>query len=133
MENNEKLLEAAMTIRDHCKKNGILRPCIFAVGGRCLPDVCVFHRDLCGLRIPAAWNLPKGTGKWTQADKALATGLKANGYNSVTRACDNENVIVIGREKTALELGQDFFTSLACNEVVNLDEIIGEDEDGKDF
>ena len=71
-------------------------------------------------------------GRWTPADKALAAGLKANGYNSVTRAIVG-GVIALGRSKQALVLGDDMFAGAAEGEVVNLDEIIGEDEDGKDF
>lgn len=120
MENNEKLLEAARTIQEHCESADAGSACPFAIDGVCNG---IFG---CTMRkMPIDWKIPNRT-RWTPADKALAAGLKANGYNSVTRAYGSESVLVLGRSQTALELGKDFFESLACNEVVNLDDIAGE-------
>lgn len=125
MENNEKLLEAARMIQEHCGKNCILSQCIFSTGGTCCPDACIFQRGLYGLGIPATWKIPQQC-RWTSADKAIAAGLKANGYNSVTRMHSSETVLVMGRSQTALELGKSFFANLQLGDVVNLDDIIGE-------
>lgn len=121
MANNEKLLEAARMLKSHCEKMEDCGKCCFIYGTA---------NDLhCGIStsawVPCGWRVP-GKTRWTPADKALAAGLKANGYNSVTRAYGSESVLVLGRSQTALELGKDFFESLACNEVVNLDDIAGE-------
>lgn len=122
MENNEKLLEAARMLKSHCEGIGFGETCLFADGGECTgAGVCLITCGGCG---PSEWEIDES--RWSPADKSLAAGLKANGYNSVTRMLGSESVFVIGASKTALELGRDFFANLACNEVVNLDDIIGE-------
>lgn len=120
MDEDKKLLEAAVSIREHCKKTKVGEHCAFNLGQECDG----FHGcEMTG--IPRYWAIPKHD-VWTNADKALAAGLKANGYNSVTRLHGSESVFVLGRSKTALELGKCFFANLACEEVVNLDDVIGQ-------
>lgn len=121
MENNEKLLEAARMLKTHCEKMEDCGKCCFIYGTA---------NDLhCGIStsagVPCGWRLPN-TARWTPADKSLAAGLKANGYNSVTRMHGSESVLVMGRSQTALELGKGVFANLQLGEVVNLDDIIGE-------
>ena len=123
MADNERLLEAARMIQEHCNHTEQGGVCPFAHGGVCDG----FKR--CGIAprefIPGEdWDIPKLC-RWTPADKALAAGLKANGYNSVTRAIVG-GVIALGRSKQALVLGDDMFASVAEGEIVNLDDIIGE-------
>lgn len=134
MENNEKLLEAAMTIKENCEKTGVGsgNPCCFAINGVCEGT------SYCALTpydgAPMLWKVEREKkGRWKPADQALAYGLKANGYNSVTRSIVIGGAVALGRSKQALVLGDDMFAGVAAGEVVNLDEIIGEDEDGKDF
>lgn len=121
MENNEKLLEAARMIKRHCKETGINNPCCFALDGICkgIENCTIGDYDL----FPCDWDVKDC---WTPADKALAAGLKANGYNSVTRMHGSETVLVMGRSQAALELGKGVFANLQLGEVVNLDDIIGE-------
>lgn len=121
MENNEKLLEAARMLKSHCEKMKGCGKCCFIYGTA---------NDLhCGIStsagLPCGWRVP-GKTRWTPADKAIAAGLKANGYNSVTRMHGSETVLVMGRSQTALELGKGVFENLQLGEVVNLDDIVEE-------
>lgn len=121
MENNEKLLEAARMLKSHCEKMEGCGKCCFIYGTA---------NDLhCGIStsagVPCGWRVP-GKTRWTTADKDLAAGLKANGYNSVTRAIVSGGVVALGRSKPALSLDDDMFAGVAEGEVVNLDDIIGE-------
>lgn len=120
MENNEKLLEAARMIKRNCKETDIKNPCCFALDGICkgIENCTIGDYDL----FPCDWDVKDC---WTQADKALAAGLKANGYNSVTRTIVG-GAVALGRSKPALPLGNDMLSGVAAGEVVNLDDIIGE-------
>lgn len=120
MENNEKLLEAARMIKRHCKETGVNNPCCFALDGICkgIENCTIGDYDL----FPCDWDVKDC---WTHADKALAAGLKANGYNSVTRTTVG-GAVALGRSRTRLALGNDMFAGVAEGEVVNLDDIIGE-------
>lgn len=120
MENNEKLLEAARMLKSHCEKMEGCGKCCFIYGTA---------NDLhCGIStsagVPCGWRVP-GKTRWTPADKSLAAGLKANGYNSVTRTIVG-GAVAFGRSRTRLALGNDMFAGIAEGEVVNLDDIIGE-------
>lgn len=125
MENNEKLLEAAVMIKENCEKTGSGKLCCFAFNGVCQGvDDCILSTDG---GAPMFWPIDRESeSRWTPADKALAAGLKANGYNSVTRMHGSETVLVMGRSQTALELGKGVFENLQLGEIVNLDDIIGE-------
>lgn len=123
MDDNEKLLEAAKTIKKHCNESCTGKPCPFSKisENRCAGS------DWCHLSGKVReWKI-LNFHKWTPADKALAAGLKANGYTSITRVFGSGHVIVSLKESPdSLDLGKDLFADLCRNEVVNLDEIIGE-------
>lgn len=77
---------------------------------------------------PREWKIPKRC-RWTSADKALATGLKVNGYTSITRVCGSGHVIAsLGESPDSLDLGEDLFKGLAKNEFVYLYDIIADGE-----
>ena len=124
MENNEKLLEAAVTIKENCEKTESGKPCCFAFNGVCHGvDDCVLSTDG---GAPAFWPIDReNESRWTPADKAFAAGLKANGYNSVTRTTVG-GAVALGRSTPALSIGDDMFAGVAEGEVVNLDDILGE-------
>lgn len=123
MESNEKLLEAARMLKNHCDQQ--MEGC-----GKCCFVYSTGTGSLhCGIStsagVPCGWRVP-GESRWLPADEALAAGLKANGYNSVTRAIVSGGVVVVGRSKPALPLDDDMFDGIAEGEIVNLDDIIGQ-------
>lgn len=123
MSDNEKLLEAARMLQEHCKESCSGGPCPFS---RISENRCA-GTNWCFLAgSPREWKVQKRC-RWTSADKALGAGLKAYGYNSVSRAIrGSEKVLVMGRSETVMELGKSLFANLQLGEVVNLDDIIGE-------
>lgn len=130
MDDNEKLLEAARMIRDHCRQTERNEPCPLAYGGVCDGvSNCGCSRPFPGECVPGDdWDIPD-TRKWTPADKALAAGLKANGYTSITRVCGSGHVIAsLGESPDSLDLGEDLFKGLAKNECVYLYDIIADGE-----
>lgn len=123
MADAKKLLEAARMLKNHCRQMESCEKCFFGfdIGSDVLR---------CGIStsagMPCGWILPNNA-RWTPADKALAAGLKVNGYTSITRVYGSGHVIVSLKESPdSLDLGKDLFAGLCRNEVVNLDDIIGE-------
>lgn len=127
MADNERLLEAARMIQEHCNHTEQGGVCPFAYGGVCNG---VEHCRLSiegGLNPGIDWDL-QNAGRWTDADIALAKALQAFGVkkiekhaqlNGVTFDCD---AIMPDFHILPLEA----FKDMKLGEAVNISDIIAE-------
>lgn len=128
MADNEKLLEAAWIIQEHCDKIEDGMPCCFAIKGICNgrgSNCCIGNRDL----LPAGWIMPKPK-RWTDSDIALAKALIAFGVTKVHKETNGSGVTfdcdAIYSCCHVLPLGA--FSDMKPGETVKLSDIIVEGE-----
>ena len=120
MTENEKLIEAAKMLKEHC------------AAIEC--DTCHFHlygsTEYCALNtglVPEEWKLPQ-LRRWTDEDIALAKALKAFGVFVIERP---EQCRIIGgneRGNVIFGLREDAFAGLRIGGEVAIDDIIADGE-----
>lgn len=127
MADNERLLEAARMIQEHCNHTEQGGVCPFAHGGVCNG---VEHCRLSiegGLNPGIDWDL-QNAGRWTDADIALAKALQAFGVKELRKREHLEGVIfdcdAIMKEFHTLPLGA--FKDMKFGETVYISDIIAE-------
>lgn len=123
MENNEKLLEAARTIQEHCESASLEDRCPFSTaGGKCNGDAfCLLSAGRYG--IPKDWKISR----WTDADIALAKALQIAGYSEIKRSVTGvANCMVKEQDDSYFGLPSAFFKAVKTGETVQLSEIIAE-------
>lgn len=123
MTDNEKLLEAARMIQEHCKNLNLGDYCPFAiVGKKCGGDTnCLLSNRQYG--IPKDW----GISQWTYADIAMAKALDYEGYREIRRSETGAvNCMVKETDDSWFGLPSGFFKSVKTGETVQLSDIIAE-------
>lgn len=125
MADNEKLLEAARMIQEHCKNTKQGGICPFAHGGACDGlDNCRISGGS-GLIPGYEWDVPKPR-RWTDADVNMAKILVSLGYKKVMKFSDEKQPIARDDEMGAWHLDSGIFAAIEGREVVQLSDIIAE-------
>lgn len=128
MDDNEKLIEAAKLIKEHCRKTKGTRNCVFSEYGQCEgPYKCKLGAKK---YLPNDWEIPKPS-RWTDADIALAKALIEFGVEKVKNFKDECAIIYESKDgtypvKNALPKGA--FSALNAYETVMLKDIVAEGE-----
>lgn len=129
MSDNEKLLEAARMIQNHCKHTDVDGICPFSPNGICNGTA---HCGISGGRgaVPGEdWEISKPR-RWTKRDIALAKALKPFGVEFVER-WNNSRFVRFGAGEASYEtdrLPDGSFPALEDGEKVQLSDIIAEGE-----
>lgn len=111
---NEKLIEAARLLKEHCSNT------------RC--NKCVFDKGGCTLSVtltPSGWEIPTPR-RWTDADIALAKALKAFGAQRIGGRASVKFAYCIDGACYPVPSGA--FANLSANEEISIDDIIAERE-----
>lgn len=128
MAENEKLLEAARMIQEHCKHTEQGALCPFAHGGVC------DGIDNCGIAgvgetIPGEdLEIPK-TRRWTDADVNMAKALQTVGFVSVFKAAYSCAILANCKNGGDWQVPAGLFANLNKGETVHLFDIIAEVEE----
>lgn len=128
MAENEKLLEAARMIQDHCKHTEVDGICPFSISGVCSGSAC------CGISggrgaVPGEdWKIPK-LRRWTDADVNMAKALVSLGYVKVSKYSGKGQPIARDSLHATWYLDSGLFRSINDNETVQLSDIIAEVEE----
>lgn len=124
MADNEKLLEAARMIQEHCRNTDVERPCPFSKYKVCKgSDCCVIGCIEC---FPEDWEIPKLC-RWTESDMSMAKALYFAGYSEIKRSdLDTLNCMVKEPDGSYFGLPSAFFKAVKSGEAVQLSDIIAE-------
>lgn len=127
MADNEKLLEAARMIQEHCEHTEMGTPCPLAFNGVCdgTGNCGVCERHANGF-IPSDWKIPKPC-RWTEADALLAKALILAGYTSA-RFLDGcyDGVFASGRDMVETRVPRGLLCGADSYKGVKLADIIAE-------
>lgn len=127
MDDNEKLIEAAKLIKEHCDSTKTGNPCIFSVYETCEgPYKCRIGFEK---YFPTDWVIPK-ISRWTDADIALAKALMEFGVRSIYREKYASSVRYEqqGTFDCNWFLPKNAFASLKQGEMARLKDIVAEGE-----
>lgn len=126
MADNEKLLEAARMIREHCKHTEMGAPCPFAFGGVCdCAESCGISNGEC---VPDEdWHIPKPC-RWTENDALMAKALISVGYTSVCLLEHYSSVLASDGSGLDWRIPSGLFSGVKTGETINLSDIIAEYE-----
>lgn len=116
---NEEAIEAARSLKKYCRQ-------------RCNPFGtcnCMFFKDnACNIGVPKHF---KNVSRWDDKDIAFAKLLKQYGAIAVRKFEDSSTPYWQSKPNSGITNGgylpNDSFKSLACNEIVDLDDIIDEE------
>lgn len=125
MADNEKLLEAARMIKEHCHNTKEGDKCSLSHSGVCSgADSCGVIGT--GFGCPDSdWNLPKPR-RWTAIDVKMAKALLAVNFVSVMKAPYSCSVLAKCGRGPDWEVPAGFFDDIKAGEIVQLSDIIGE-------
>ena len=127
MAENEKLLEAARMIQDHCKHTEVDGICPFSIYGVCSGSA------FCGISggrgaVPGEdWKIPK-LRRWTDADVNMAKALVSLGYVKVSKYSGKGQPIARDSLHATWYLDSGLFRAINDNETVQLSDILAESE-----
>lgn len=129
MADNEKLLEAARMIQEHCKHTERGKPCALAHGETCDGvNNCGVGKQFPGGCIPCEdWNIPKPC-RWTENDLIMAKALIVSGFDRVAKKEGQDVIFALMENGDAWIVPPMLFKSLNASETVNLSDIIAEYE-----
>lgn len=123
MADNEKLLEAARMIKEHCEAVKSHGECEFSTTGMCLGAI---NCRMCGhANVPALWRIPKPC-RWTENDMIMAKALIAAGFDRAARNESLETVFALKADDSVWTTPSGLFKSINASETVKLSDIIAE-------
>ena len=128
MVENEKLLEAARMIQEHCEQSKKGSACPLAYKGVCKGYIhCSVKGHGDDDTLPCDWILPKPC-RWTENDVLMAKALIGLGYEKVEKMrCGGQPIARLTND-AAWFLDEAVFQSINAGETVNLYDIITEYE-----
>lgn len=127
---NEKLAGAIRTINNCCSGRIIKNNICYLEDGSICPmnhNGTCFLQKMCKYGTPDVWNIPVHR-RFTDADIALASALKAFGVYEIYKKSDNSIFCIArinGEENMGLPNGA--FKGIAGGETVSIDDIIGKE------
>lgn len=121
MADNEKLLESARMIQEHCTNTEMGGACPLSRDGVCDGlDNC----GVCGY-VSDRWKLPKHC-RWTENDMVMAKALLTIGFERVAKNESIEAIFALKADGTAWVIPSGLFKKINAGEIVNLYDIIAE-------
>lgn len=125
MADNEKLLEAARMIQEHCKHTEEGGLCPFAYGEVC-DGVDNCRISFCGGPVPGEeWDIPKPC-RWTDSDVNMAKALQTVGFVSVFKAAYSCAILANCKNGGDWQVPAGLFANLNKGETVQISDIIAE-------